>query len=288
MRRLITAGLSLLVLLLGTSNAQAITWGGQPDGIGHPHVVTLLFEQNGAFYSCSGTLLSPTLVLTAGHCLEDGSGEPNDRTYVSNSPEPLKDYPGSDPIDYLESSDHWVSGDPTAHPEYDNFSQFPDTYDIGVVELEEPGIDTGGVYGQLPEPGMLDALTTRKGPATQRRVVVVGYGLQSTVPTVEADYERYWGITTIIGLNRSSITGGQGLQLVEAPGKGTGGSGTCFGDSGGPVFWTDPATGEETTIVVAVTSFGNPSGQCVGTGYYFRTDTTWAQDFLDSYVSDSV
>ncbi|MFI7494521.1 trypsin-like serine protease [Kocuria sp. M4R2S49] len=284
MRRLVIAALSLLALLLGSSSAQAITWNGEPDGTEHPHVVTLLFEQNGAFYSCSGTLLSPTVVLTAGHCVEDGNGEPNDRTYVSNSPEPLSDYEGGGLSNYLESSEQWVSGEAIAHPEYDNFSGFPNTYDIGLVVLEEPGIDTGGVYGQLPDEGMLDALATKKGATTQRQVKLVGYGMQGTVPTAMVVYERYQGIATITGLNRSSITGSQSLQLTNAPGKGTGGSGTCYGDSGGPAFWIDPVTGEETTIVVAVTSFGITGGQCVGTGYSFRTDTTWAQEFVDEYL----
>lgn len=284
MRKLVITALSLLALLLGTSNAHAITWDGQPDGTDHPYVVTLLFEQNGGFYICSGTLLSPTLVLTAGHCVEDGDGEPNDDTYVSNSPEPLSDYAGGGLTGYLESSDHWVSGEPIAHPEYDNFARFPNTYDIGVVQLEGPGIETGGVYGQLPEQGMLDSLATKKGPPAQRQVVVVGYGMQGTVPTAMHTYERYQGTATITGLNRSSITGAQSLQLTNAPGKGTGGSGTCFGDSGGPAFWIDPVTGEETTIVVAVTSFGITGGQCVGTGYSFRTDTTWAQEFVRPYL----
>jgi len=49
--------------------------------------------------------------------------------------------------------------------------------------------------------------------------------------------------------------------------------GSCFGDSGGPIFWTD-ANGDE--IIVAVTSTGD--AQCVATGLDYRVDVA---DILD-------
>lgn len=76
------------------------------------------------------------------------------------------------------------------------------------------------------------------------------------------------------------------MNLVPAlnPGQGNGVGGTCFGDSGGPAFTIDPATGEETNIVSSVTSFGI-RGQCAGRDFNFRMDTDAALDFVTGYLS---
>lgn len=283
MRRTIIAVLAMLGLVASSTAAQAITWG-EPDGEDHPHVVAMLFVQDGeGFYSCSGTLLDPDLVLTAGHCTGADDGTPNDLTYVSNHPDPLVDYEGDGIQAYLEASDHWVEGEAIPHPDYSGFSQFPSTYDIGLVQLDG-SIDTGGLYGQMPEEGMLEALKTAKGKAASRQAVVVGYGMQGTLPPFyQEDYERYRGISTIMGLGRSANQGTHSVQMSNTPGKGNGSGGTCFGDSGGPAFWIDPATGEETTTVVAITSFGI-TGHCAGTDFLFRTDIPEAQEFVAPYL----
>ena len=287
MRRILVVLGSLVALVLGATGAQAITWG-EPDGNDHPHVVTLLFVQAGVgYYSCTGTLLDSDTVLTAGHCtgaVVDGALEPNDMTWVSNHTDPLADYAPGSPggiAAYLAASDHWVQGDAVPHPEYADYAQFPLTYDIGLVELDGE-IDTEGVYGELAPVGFLDDTYGKpKGAARDRRVVVVGYGQQGTVPAFEQDdYIRYVGESTIMGFGKSSYQSTQTVQLSNSPGKGNGSGGTCFGDSGGPAFWVDPATGEETNIVVAITSYGI-TGQCAGTDFSFRTDIETAHDFVN-------
>ncbi len=61
------------------------------------------------------------------------------------------------------------------------------------------------------------------------------------------------------------------------------GGGTCSGDSGGPAFFIDPATGEESDIVMAVNSYGI-APLCNGNDYQFRTDIETAQDFVVPYL----
>src|SRR5258706_8107490 len=70
--------LGLLAVMTLSGAANAIT-NGTPDGNAHPYVGELLFydpaeidsrfTDPGGWFSCSGTLISPTVVVTAGHCV---------------------------------------------------------------------------------------------------------------------------------------------------------------------------------------------------------------------------
>src|SRR5919107_5146224 len=75
MKRLLFAALvTAVITLAGSSPAAAIT-NGEPDNGRHPYVGLLVFDavidgvQQPA-WRCSGSLLSPTVVLTAGHCTD--------------------------------------------------------------------------------------------------------------------------------------------------------------------------------------------------------------------------
>ena len=291
MKRLIGLLTAVGLLLTIAAPASAITWG-TFDGENHPHVVNLLFVQNGeGYFSCTGTLLTPTLVLTAGHCTgaldENGDLQANDVTYVTNAPdinvlieETRGDYATT--AEWLEGE--WVAGQAIPHPDYADFAEFPNTYDIGVVQLEEP-IDTGGVYGELPTRiGQFDYLATKKGPPSERMVEVVGYGLVGAIPAFADDevWQRQVGYSTIINTSKSANAGPQNFVFTNNPGKGTGVGGTCSGDSGGPAFWIDPATGEPTNLIVAVNSY-SITPNCNGNDYQFRTDTADALNFVWSY-----
>ena len=62
--------LFVLVLLLVSAMPVAAITDGQVDENHHPYVVLLLMEVNGEpAFRCSGTLLSPTVLLTAGQAL---------------------------------------------------------------------------------------------------------------------------------------------------------------------------------------------------------------------------
>src|SRR5512132_2933209 len=70
MRRMVTVGVVAVAALTLTTTASAITYG-EPDGNAHPFVGALLAPvaySDGTWETCSGTLISPTVFLTAAHC----------------------------------------------------------------------------------------------------------------------------------------------------------------------------------------------------------------------------
>lgn len=180
---------------------------GQPDvNDDFPHVVTLLFVQNGAgFFSCTGTLLSSTVVLTAGHCTEV-AGNSNDVTHVRNDQDALAGIGDYASLQAWFDAEWVLASSVIPHPDYDDYAEFPDTYDVGLVLLSEP-IEVGPdeEYGELAPLGLLDELIG--GRPKDRRFTVVGYGLQGVLPAFEQDdYERYYGSTTLINVNSAPAT----------------------------------------------------------------------------------
>lgn len=259
--------------------APSVTFG-QPDGDAHPWVVTLLFVQNGVgYYACSGTLLSETLVLTAGHCVEE-AGNANDVTYVRNTADALEgrdQYPNDAAGTAAWLDAEWtIAASTTAHPLYADYAAFPQTYDVGVVELSAP--IAVGTYGVLPPIGLLEELLTGKNHR-DRWFTAVGYGMQGVVPAfLQDDYERYVGTTTLINVNSAFTGDDQSAAFTNNPGRGNGSGGTCYGDSGGPLFVKD------TNVIGAIVSFGFTP--CIGVDYQFRMDTALAQDFVKGFLVD--
>lgn len=276
--------LGALALTAFSSPAPAITWG-TPDAQAHPQVVSIIFRRPDGYYSCTGTLLTPYVVLTAGHCTEE-AGVVNSGTWVRNDPDIDAAFAAERPLygstlAWLNAE--WVSGQAVPHPEYDDYALFPTTYDIGVVLLSAPiYVPT---YGQLPSLGQFDYLLTARGSLSQRQAVVVGYGLQGRIPAFAGDdWERYRAVSSVINLqNAKGVLGTQNFMFTNNPGKGGGPGGTCSGDSGGPAFWIDPASGTETSIVMAVNSYGI-APNCNGNDYQFRTDIPDALDFVTPYL----
>jgi hypothetical protein len=261
--------LAAIALSCAAAPAMAVTFG-HPDGNGHPFVGTLLFERAEGYFSCTGTMMSPTVMLTAGHCTEEG-GVTNLRTWVKFTPE-IALVTGCTTRAclnaYLDTpANGWTAATAHPHPNYDDFSQFPATFDVGVLELVTPR--PMATYGELPPLGFLT--TIRK--AADNRFTVVGYGLQGYIPAFYSDlWTRYVGQVKLIELN-STYNGGMSAKYTNNPGTG---GGTCFGDSGGPIFYAD------TNVVVSVVSFGITP--CVGVDFNFRTDIKTTQDFVDSFL----
>lgn len=278
MRRALLTVLTLTTLFAVTFTPASAVTNGKLDGNKHPAVVLLLMEQNGQpAFRCSGTLLTATVLLTAGHC----AGAPGEFSG-------MRVFTESDVQAGIGSTNNYPYGGGAsveavsfqAHPLYPTASFV--FHDVGVVILAEPGVVLPpGQYGVLPSVNQFDALTPRRG---QKDVTftAVGYGLQESFPSpamflASNVKTRYVATPKLLQINVPGFTGDFSMLLSNNHNTG----GTCFGDSGGPNFYGSGAT--ETKIVAGVTSFGI-NGNCAGTGGVFRMDRQNVLDFVNAFL----
>jgi hypothetical protein len=261
-------------MLLGlTLPAVAITYG-EPDGNGHPYVgVALFIDEDNEIWPCSGTLISPNVFLTAGHCTWDM------RLAIVLFDSDLSDFEGPSDCGYFTC---YSSTKIQTHPGFENFD-FPNTNDIGVVVFDKeicPLDDAGECkYGAIPaleDIPVLDDLATQRG-RKDTIIRTVGYGLNMVKPFPQHERKRYTSTSKIVNL-RSHLTDGYNLHTSNNPGKGQGTGGSCFGDSGGPIFYQ-----EDSDTVVGVVSFGL-NNNCKGADFAYRIDIPEALDWLLGFL----
>lgn len=239
----------IVILAVAVSPVGAIT-DGELDGNGHPYVGLMVAqtEAGAPLWRCSGTLLSPTIFLTAGHCTETPAAHVEiwfDADVQSGIP--ANGYPFNGD----------VGGTPHTHPQYNPNAFF--LFDLGVVVLDEPVVMSE--YGELPSLNSLDALK----PNRHTTFTAVGYGLQKSFPDAASWKDvalrvRMVAHPHLVQIN-TGFTGDFSLLLSNNANTG----GTCFGDSGGPNFVGD------SNVVGGVTSYGL-NGSCAGTGGVYRVD----------------
>ena len=252
----------------------------------HEYVGLVAFydEDNEFLHRCTGTLLSAEVFLTAGHCVsadDEGNVAPLARIWFEQDAgadyDPVTDTPATSGYPYTGG----VTSTHLFNYGFTDLSTIPETKDVGlivldpgVVEAKYPNIDS---YGALAEVGAATELGTGKDAV----VTVSGYGVtringpngNNTISL----RERLMGTTFVIN-NHNSDTAGYNLQLASNFGQGR--VGTCFGDSGGPIF------ADDTNSVLAVNSWVK-NWSCGGQGFPYRVDTAevqaWMEDVLSEY-----
>jgi hypothetical protein len=285
MRRSTVVLAIVLVALLVAGPVLAIT-GNWVEDNEHPFVgLVVFYDANGDFiWRCSGSLISPTKFLTAGHCADTADGAASARVYFQQDAGANYDPAlGYDPVTlYPDDCAPGTLGTLCATSDelynygFANFAGFPNIHDVGLVILDQPiSIEE---YGQLPAAGALDDLGTARG---QKDTIftVSGYGLSystephSAVPSISYRI-RLMAQSTLVNLNSANNDG----YNLQTQGNGDDRGGTCSGDSGGPVF----LGGADSNQIVAITSFGL-NAICRGTDFSYRVDRTEVLDWINSH-----
>ncbi|MEO8703995.1 MAG: trypsin-like serine protease [Kofleriaceae bacterium] len=189
--------------------------------------------------SCSGTLIAPDVVLTAGHCADI-----HPTRVIANS------------TNYVDGGTSATVKTVTEYPSWDT------SYDVAVIVLNSP------ITGVTPR--KLGTACTFAGFTEGAQVRLVGFGLtdpagrgdntllnEAMAPVIDPDCMGPGGCEKTIRPGGEFIAGGSGTD-------------SCFGDSGGPVYLDTP----NGTVVIGAVSRGldGSTMPCGGGGIYVRTD----------------
>ena len=274
-RSLYVLGLLLVIacaaLFIIPQTSEAITYGFVDSNNTFSNTGAFIVKTNSGqiFPICSGTLITPTVFLTAGHCT----------SFFTNSLAPdgftaHVSFDGSIPFGDLTSNKtklipvSFVVTNP-------NFNQSQsDSGDIGVLIL---GSRVRGITpATLPTCGLLDQLVAQNG-LKQAVFTPVGYGLQNRVVGGGVPFFQDTNpVPRMFAFSSFNSLNGGYLRLSQNASTGNGG--TCFGDSGGPNFLT--VNGQQ--ILTAITITGD--SVCRSTNVDYRLDTASAQGFF-AYVN---
>ena len=220
------------------------------------------------------TLVHPRVVIGAAHVFQivlddfDFGYYTMDDIFVSFSP-----YPKQHPETYRAMT-HVI-----IHPDYDakflaGWGAVP-RIDVAAVILKEPVTDI--TPAKLASAGFMDGLKAaglllNKNESAPFTVVGYGYTGESPNQLVPPDGQRRVAVSEYMLLDNHWLF----LDQNKAHGNG----GAQIFDSGGPTFWVDPVTGEES--LVALVSNGDATG--VSLGLNFRTDIPETFDFIHDII----
>ncbi|MCC6747436.1 MAG: trypsin-like serine protease [Deltaproteobacteria bacterium] len=212
--------------------------------------------------TCSGTLVAPKVFLTAGHCMR---AERMAVTFIQNIA-PGNPIPADAPV---------FEGTAVRHPNYvAGGDGSRERFDYMVLLLDEaPGLP----LATLPSAGVIDQLAKNGTLSLRSDMTAVGYGLAEN--NGMGGGSNYWALSNERRRAQMDFNALTGKSMIKATRR-LGGDGTvCFGDSGGPLFYT--IDGVETLVGTA--TIGDAS--CSTLYLASRTDLAQARDFLAPYVT---
>ena len=230
--------------------AEAIVHGTESDASEDAVVLLVRYDPslpNGMAADCSGTMLSPRIVLTARHCVAvtDDSAACNDQGTADFGGKVLGDFKARSVFAFGGTKRPDILAGADASRGLELVTNGASTYcdnDIALVVLEKP----------LPNAQIRPVRLEGKASAGEK-VTLVGWGITETTPEPPVRQKRSGVAIELVG--PALHLGPKELQIGE---------GSCSGDSGGPLL------SEKTGAVVGVLSRGGngtdtaPPDSCLG------------------------
>jgi trypsin len=251
-----TLAAACATLALAASPSQAIVGGSNAAAGEFPSVAEITFGQS---FLCTGTLIAPDWVLTAGHC-----GSLTGAAVASPAawPAPL--------IDVRIGSNKPGQGEkvPVAQAIVEPDYLLNSGYDITLLKLSEASTKT-------PTPVAGDAAGALWAPSTLE--TIAGFGTTSEGGDTPDTLQK-----ARVPVTTDAYCGGAyddfDAKTMLCAGYAQGGTDTCQGDSGGPLFGRDAAGDLK---VVGATSFGEGCARAGKPGVYARV----ADDTLRQWIA---
>ena len=222
----------------------------------YPAIGVLMVNKSGQF--CTGTLVTPTFILTAAHCISAASN------YVKQGSKIFFriDLPsgGTTKAQYHEAKSL------LSHPQYGKTGGIALVNDLGGVVLKAP------VSNVQPFP--IHFRPVLDGTIVNKQITFLGYGLIGTRPSKKTTKVKHGVQLTLRRLLNDRFE-------VQDTGKSI-----CSGDSGGPALYQIAGKLRVIGVNSYVTGPSN-AGQsyCEGSGFDFRTDVygDWLQPILNTH-----
>jgi secreted trypsin-like serine protease len=240
--------------------------GGTPAADGSfPSLAYIVDVQGRYVYQCTGTVVSPSLILTAGHCAE------NMKTGVVNKPAGYRVVTGAVDSTMPEASVSTVLG----------VIVYP-----GLVRRVDDG-DAALLVLSTPTTALPVTLATASGMgrfSAGSPAVMAGWGItsyQQRLPT-----ERLRSAGTVVqgrkwcATNAPPFYAKNEICTITPPSYVTG---ACAGDSGGPLLAQPPTGGEPIQIGIAVHVYGRCSTRHPSVFAGIGSISSWIHTWIDAY-----